>query len=896
MIKGLKRLFLVQESEAGKVSYFLVFFMLVSAGMAIGRGTADALFLKRLGIEYLPLMYMGQSFILAMVSLAYAAFADRIVAERFFRIIFLILVLLVFISWLTMTMTASSLAYPVYYLVYEIASEVLLVHAALYINQNMTTLQAKRLTPLFFGGAQAGTITGGLLLAFVAPVTGPVNLLIVWCLLLVACTALLFGWHRKHGPSRYYRAPPRSRNIVRGCIDQITQGIRYTWSSGLLRAASAALFFMVVAFYILCYSVNRVYSQTFTTEAELAGFFGILTAVTSAIALLTQILVTNRVINKFGVRRVNLLFPWTTFAALGGLAASFTFPFALLGSLNKDALMPAFRNPVRTLFFNVIPDYMQGRARAISVAVILPTAMFVCGLMLWIIQQLENPVYFLLPGMVAALLYLFFNTRMNHAYAATLISTLKERLFLPQDRMYAELSGSGKTVTDEIASGIDHEDPDIAIAFARLLAESFPQDAAGPIIARARTADTATADQLLSLMSCTNITGQQDQLRELMTTGDAHFRATITRLIADQDAHGNNSDISDLLESDNPRLRATGIHVGLKHANPADRQRAINTWTDLLTGSINECLAAFDIMADTAQLDDENRAIIENAYNAAFTRLLMTVEQGARTRILQAISHWQTIPGIDLRETLVTAMDDSDPDLRQAAANCICHVDEPHRINLFLKAAGDSHPLVRQAAVSAAGRAWENYEEMALELLRSNRGSPRAQQTILESLFDSALPHSEFGKIAVSKAGEAQLLQQAVYTLKNATAADSDARNITAIALQERLEQTIQLALLALEPLHEPGLIQTIRAGFASRDERHIANASEALATLDCEYASTLLDKVLHSSPGDPVPGHEQPFRGLKDVIEWCATHTDEWLNECASYASQQLYPESSRV
>ena len=80
--------------------------------------------------------------------------------------------------WLLILTTASSLVYPVYYMVYEVASEVLLVHAALYISQNMNTLQAKRLSPLFYGGAQAGAVLGGLLLVFGAPRLGAQNLLL----------------------------------------------------------------------------------------------------------------------------------------------------------------------------------------------------------------------------------------------------------------------------------------------------------------------------------------------------------------------------------------------------------------------------------------------------------------------------------------------------------------------------------------------------------------------------------------------------------------------------------------------------------------------------------------------------------------------------------------------
>ena len=191
MIEKLERLLLIRPGERGNILYFLFFFMLISAGMAIGRSTADALFLKRLGIEYLPLMYMAQSLLLAAVSLVYVAFADRIPAEKFFHVLFGTLFVLVLASWFVMSAAGNTLVYPAYYLVYEVASELLLVHAALYMNQNINTLQAKRLMPLVYAGAQVGTITGGLLLVLATPVIGTRNLLLLWCALLVSGLVLL---------------------------------------------------------------------------------------------------------------------------------------------------------------------------------------------------------------------------------------------------------------------------------------------------------------------------------------------------------------------------------------------------------------------------------------------------------------------------------------------------------------------------------------------------------------------------------------------------------------------------------------------------------------------------------------------------------------------------------
>jgi hypothetical protein len=484
MLKRLQKVLMIQEGETGSVAYFLVFFLLVSAGMAVGRSTADAMFFKRFGIEYLPVMYIIQSFLLAMVSTLYAAFADRVPAESFFRALFGVLILLVAVSWAVISYTGSSLIYPFYYFVYEVASELLLVHAALYVYQNMNTLQAKRLTPLFYAGAQIGTVAGGVGLALLAPVLGTQNLLLLWCLLLGAGILAILLHHRRHGVSTHFRAPTKTRNRLQVAVRDLQQGVRYTYRSKLLRAASLAMFFMVIAFYILCYSVNRVYTQTFESEAALTSFFGILTAVSSAIALLLQLFVTNRTIESFGVRRINLLFPVTTTASLGALAFSFTLPAAMIGSINKDALMPAFRNPVRTMFFNVLPGYLQGRARAMSIAIVLPLALFVCGSLLWIMLKVEDTRYFLIPGMLAACCYLYFNLKMNRAYVSTLLNTLKEKLFLPDERLYTELQGGSSEVLQELSRGVSQEDSTVAIAFSRALVDAFPEQATGIILER----------------------------------------------------------------------------------------------------------------------------------------------------------------------------------------------------------------------------------------------------------------------------------------------------------------------------------------------------------------------------------------------------------------------------
>ena len=886
---GIEKRLLIHAGERGNVIYFLLFFMLVSAGMAIGRSSADALFLKRLGIEYLPLMYIIQSLLLAAVSLVYTAFADLIPAERFFRNLFSVLFVLVLGSWIVIHTSGSTLIYPVYYLIYEVSSEVLLVHAALYMNQNMTTLQAKRLAPLVYAGAQIGTISGGLTLVFAAPLVGTQNLLLVWCGLLVAASAALYIRHKRHGASTHFRAPRKTQHLLNDCLVQIQQGIKFTYNSSLLRASSLTLFFMVVAFYVLCYSVNRVYTQTFESEESLTRFFGLLTAVTSILALFMQLFVTNRAIKHFGIRAINLLFPWTTLASLAALTVSFTLPAALLGSFNKDALMPAFRNPVHSMFFNVLPNYMQGRIRAISVAVVLPLALLTGGFLLLLMQRLDTPVYFLVPGMLAALLYLFFSRKMNDAYVSTLIATLKERLFLPNELMYADLNGCSDEDMKEIMRGVTHSDTDVSIAFSRVLAESFPDRAASIILQRASGEDNAAADRYLKLLGRLDIAGHIDDLHKRAENGDAHLQASILLLLLAYGDQGSITQTIRLLDSDNPRLRAMAIHAALRYPDSAPgNERIMSVWQALLQDDRNTQLAALDLVPDLQHVPEKERQFLDPVYQGAFSQLLDDSRDDTRIRALCGMRSWDGDSSDDIHHALLHSLASEHPGVREAAARCLHLVNDEQRATLLLQAIGDANPRVRQAGIDTLNATTEQHVDLALQWITDNRGSLRAQQALLKSLLDSGLPKTVFADIARRKSEEAQLLGQALSIMD----ADADGLNcleLLRITLKEQLDQNIDLALLALQPLYEPGLIGIIRAGFASGDERHVANACEALENLDKQEITAGLSVMLQKSVSNDFSSADSYFGSLEDVINWCVTHRNSWLNLCGDQALQPL-------
>jgi len=889
-INLLEKKLLIKPGERGNLLYFLMFFMLVSAGMAIGRSTADALFLKRLGIEYLPLMYIIQGVMLATVSMVYAAFADRIPAEKFFRALFAVLIVLVFASWTAMSVNSSPLVYPVYYLVYEVASEILLVHAALYMNQNMTTIQSKRLAPLIYAGAQVGTITGGLLLVVAAPVFGTRNLLLLWCALLLVSAIVINLRHKRHGTSTHFRTPKKSSHLVNDCIEQVKQGVKFTYRYSLLRAASLALFFMVLAFYILCYSVNRIYTQTFDTEESLTRFFGLLTAATSATALFMQLFVTNRAIKHFGVRTINLLFPTTTLICLIALAFSFSLPAALLGSINKDALMPAFRNPVRTMFFNALPAYMQGRARAMSIALVLPLALMGGGVILMLMQNMNTPVYFLVFGIFAASLYLFFSQQMNKTYVGTLLATLKERLFLPDKHMYSDLQGGGEQTLKEIMRGINNADEEVSVAFAKVLVGSFPDKAAGIILERAGNMQTATADRALSLLAPLELSAYTDELHRLASNGDSHLQTTVTRLLLDKNHKASITEAIAQLHSSNPRMQSTAIHAALRYpdVHNNDRNKALAAWQSLLQSNTASRCAAMDNIQDFALLGRPERQSLLTDYLDAFISLLADASEHTSLRALQGLQQWKEAITPELAQAVIQATASEDPQLREAAVGCLHLINEERRNKLIINAIGDGHIRVRKAGIAILRSVSKDYNESALQWIFGNQASLRAQETLMTSLMNAHLPTSIYEEIAQIKSREILLLQDALAILEqdNEITVNS-ARPLLQYTLKEQLDQTIELVLLALESLYDKETIRIIHAGFACGDSRHIANACEVLGNLVKNSSIDNLCDALQRASGED-PGHWKPrFASVDEVLQWCVNHGNNWLSECGKQALQ---------
>jgi len=879
-LKKLFKLLLIREDEKATVFYFLSFFFIVGCGLAMGKASAEALFFKRYGIEHLPVIYFALGIMLALVSVVYASFADRMSAEKFYLRIFLAFSVLLLLTWTAMNQLNSSLAYPIYFLLYEAFSEILLIHSALYLSQNLDSFKSKRLSPVIFSGSQLGLIFGGIIVALLAPVIGTNNIVLLWCVLLVLSMLMLVIHHKIKGPSAYYFSQISTLSVSQS-INTIKQGIYFTRHSALLRAASLAFFFLVIAFYTLHFITNQIYNDYFTNEKHLTAFFGALTAVTGLLGILIQVFITNRAIKKIGLQKLNLAFPTALTLSFLSLLLVMKLPAALFGSFIKDSLNPALNSPVRNLIFTIFPKNIQGRIRAVSIGILLPLALISCSLILLLAQHYENSYYFLVPGLISGLLLILYSLRVNKQYVQTLVHHLKDQVYISED---TKSTKKDSDIENSFIRSVQNNDHELIIRYADSLLQNTPTKASEIILENISQSPKRTTEALITLIA----SHSSNPFKKIIHNNKLNdynelSQAAILHILFNNKDTDSEEIIPELFHSKSPILCAAGIAGAFNYTNKKIINTAIQKWLELTESDNEQQLAALSLCKYLPDLNTDMSARININYMHIFSELLDSHTSTQQYAALDSLATWQTAINTDIQNKIQQLCFSADPDIRSKSVRCL-RLLPASSFTLLLQFLDDGHASVRQQAINILICNDSNPDETAVKWISENNNylTPRAQHSLLKHLIDSGLSFQTLDEIIKSKSTLARRyydLKQLLRPLANKSAAFY----LTYTTVNERIEQVIQLLLSALQQTHQQELVSVASAAISSKDPLLIASACDALKNLKNKNIAELFIDLLQDD-FELKTNYILSFTSIASALDWCSQQ-DEWLHQCTAEA-----------
>ena len=876
MLKRLKALFLIRPGEGRTTAYLTLTFIVIGLGMAIGRGSADALFFKRFGVEYLPHMLFLTSLLLVTVSMVYAAFVDRLRPGRMYALIFFLFALALFGVWLAMRHVDGVVAFAIYYLMYGVMSEILLAHFQVYLGEFLDLQQAKRLMPLISAGARLGAVFGGVFIGLAGGFMPLENMALLWVAILgIGLLVIQF----RHRGEPFFR--PARRGAQKSPIGDLIEGLRFAKQSNYLKITSWGVFLLILLISIQDYLVSTLITRHYATEGELASFLGWFFAITNGIVLILQLFIISRLTARFGVPYMNMVFPISSLATMGLLTLSASLIPAVLARFNYMGMLHAFRNPISNLMYSAFPSYMVGRARAMIVGLIMPLGMAFAGLLLMLIPKAWVDERLGFVGLLVAIVYFVVKLRKNRLYGQSLLELIRRQVFSGKAVALDNQGMLSGAAADEVVRLIrDCSNEDEIIALAELLASQAPDRWTAVMLEIAPRLSPRTLDILLRQATLKQPADWQALAERCIEHEETHLRATAIELLGKADPVFATRHAGQWLNEPSARIRALGAYFAIS----SDQQALCLKGHQLLSEMLGDSNPAHLLAALQTIARCPDRSHMDRVAG-----LLHHTNSQVRACALRCYGRLCQSNDIDAAAAIETARLDSAGNVRAALVATLPSVKSmTQRLKWLSDALSDPDRSVRDAVDVHAAAAMPTEAEGYRAALLDYAGAFRMQSLLCRCLAASDISErrellQEIARQQIAKALATRAkLQQANHMFESRRKTSAEA--IITLVLSEEVLRHIDLVLEIMAHLDEAEAIHLIRTALASQDRHLRAQATESVRHLGSSALIKALLPLLEAESAQPGT-HSKTTLTWQELLDWCAREGGLWLQECATLA-----------
>jgi hypothetical protein len=338
-------------------------------------------------------------------------------------------------------------------------------------------------------------------------------------------------------------------------------------------------------------------------------------------------------------------------------------------------------------------------------------------------------------------------------------------------------------------------------------------------------------------------------------------------------------------------MKSVGIYGALHYPVPELIDKAIDNWNSLLNSKQAE-----NYMPAVELLVPEFIALylqppLRDTVRQKLRQMLQHEDTQSIKLALEILSSWPSASYDEIEDQILSLANSSDWRIRNACINTSHLLSEEKCGQLLRNALEDQHPNVRSTAIKihASGET-DDIGYIQQLIISQHAGPPRTIKTMLEYLMNAGADARTMSSISLSLADDARILKHASLYLKNSGVTDSPELALLNHALEERVVETTDLSLFAIQTSSHEEDIAVIRAGLKSSDSRQFANACELLTMLNNRQLAELLVPLFDDSHANKKIRHENlPFDNIKTLITWIQNRSDPWLSECANYLSTTL-------
>lgn len=297
-----------------RASLLFVCMFLVITSCVLGKVARDALFLSRFDARSLPWADLSVALLIGVVVAAYVRVSNHLYVRD------LLAASMVFFSancaaiWVVAHYYHPGWLYPIFYVWVGIFGVLAPTQVWTLANYVLTSREARRSFSIVGGGAIAGWIAAGFLTTALVRRLGTENLLLVMVLLLAISGGLVLVTWRLASSITIELERETSTHAPRN----LRESADAVFSSSYLRTIAAVIFLSSFATTVIGWQFKAIASHFFVSKDALALFFGEFNLFAGLLSLAIQLLLTSRILKRFGIGPVLFCLP---IALLAGSAA-----------------------------------------------------------------------------------------------------------------------------------------------------------------------------------------------------------------------------------------------------------------------------------------------------------------------------------------------------------------------------------------------------------------------------------------------------------------------------------------------------------------------------------------------------------------------------------------------
>lgn len=809
-----------------EISLFLwtaaLLFIIRSSGIILNN-YAETAFLKRYGVEFMPLVNMLNAVATFFITGFLTMFLSKTSGARLLYYIFIFSGIIVTVIRLLIPF-GIELLYP---LLFMLKSQFELLQALLFwnmCNDLFNTRQSKRLFPLLTAGGVIGLILGSFGTPYFARLFSLDNLLYLYLITTVMGALLIQAMGRSYATLIYTEKTGKSAKKKPPMIDEIKRVYPLIKDSILVKIVLVLTFMPNVVIPIMNYQFNYAVNEQFASESAMIQFFGYFRGSLYIVSLFILLFV-GRIYGKWGLPVALMFHPFNYMIAFFAFLFRFDVFSAMYARMSTNIIRTTINMPANSILIGLFPESYRNMIRPFLRGTVVRIALFIGSSLILLSTPLFHPRYLTLVALPFMIAWVAAPFVLKSNYSKILLDLIAKNMLdikSMDQKELAQIFNQEKTLSTLEASFLSARGKD-AVWYARLLKNFSPERLDELIIKNLENQDEPTQVALIKLITPESGPKAARDLIPRLSPDRPETTIAILKLIHRHNVKvADHPDVSGFLTNPHPVIRGFAgacIHADqpetldqfisdwLAEQDPVHRQSGIicaglsrnKKWIpqlrDLLrSAEIDPVIPDIIIALSRLETDD---------INALARDYLTHPRMDVRMAALDALS---IVDDDTLQKTVLLIGDPSD-DIHQFAKNKI-------------KAADYQNPRLL-------------VESLGLPSTRIRKG--------LFNLLDT-LDIKEFDVLIFAKKN----LEKSYETLAMAASLENipqgPMRDLTITHLMEKKEMVLENIIRVLAIHDQSGRMRTAWQGIFSADTRQRANAIELLNDiLDRKTFNTML-------------------------------------------------------